>query len=672
VKKVILVFLFALIATVASAKQPINWAMPHPLPAWRIVGEEALPAPDPPQTLHAAMLELNNTFTGTNNTFENVLTQGPDPVIDVVAYGADPTNTSDSLAGVEAAMTAACALTPGSGAIVYFPPGKYQFSNIIPSTSSYWCSGLTIKGAGIRATELDFPTGSGYAITEAGGTSTSNDIRNLTISDFLMVVGGGSGGSNNGIGGIFIGNYAFTHEYRNLYIIGPTTSTAAGISLSSTVPPGGTEDSYVSTLDFDNVRVDNFGGTSGYGFYFEMSGTGDLLHCHFCYSNGAYIGLDLGFFWTAVLDQSDVDNSIHYGFYLHPGNGNTAIGNGLSGEVNQGDLYLIYGNGAGTVGGSVILTNPKSSGENASSSSFYPIRLWNFAGDATIINPVTTTTGGSAVASLDITGTPHAVTIVGCDQLLDLGFSSGANTYLSQGQGNVCSNTQGSLLVPALAQPATPTVTPTCTGTCTSTWAYEVVVADSNGYLTQASAAGSTAANASTLDSTHYNTVTFTPTAGARYYKVYRTTSGGTPANLSLVCNNLSQGTALSCKDNGTVNTGSVTPSATNSTGTVSLGGAIVASGTAASLTGTGSCATITTQSGGNAAGTFKCTGTTGASTITITPGLTAPNGWTCDVWDETTPADNPSQTSHTATTCVVTSTSTAANDVFSWKATAY
>lgn len=102
------------------------------------------------------------------------------------------------------------------------------------------------------------------------------------------------------------------------------------------------------------------------------------------------------------------------------------------------------------------------------------------------------------------------------------------------------------------------------------------------------------------------------------------------------------------------------------------LSTAPVAGGTAAGLTGTGACATITTQTGGSWAGSAKCTGTTGASTLTITPGTTAPNGWVCDVWDETTRANSFQQTSHTATTCVLTATSVTSNDLFVFKAVAF
>lgn len=107
-------------------------------------------------------------------------------------------------------------------------------------------------------------------------------------------------------------------------------------------------------------------------------------------------------------------------------------------------------------------------------------------------------------------------------------------------------------------------------------------------------------------------------------------------------------------------------------------GGAGVTSGivsvgnTQAGLAGTGACATITTQSGGQWAGTGKCTGTTGASTLTITPGSTAPHGWVCNVQDQTTPANQFQQTSFTTTTCVLTVTSVTVNDVFVFSALAF
>lgn len=97
-----------------------------------------------------------------------------------------------------------------------------------------------------------------------------------------------------------------------------------------------------------------------------------------------------------------------------------------------------------------------------------------------------------------------------------------------------------------------------------------------------------------------------------------------------------------------------------------------VAGGTAAGLTGTGACATFSTQSGGSWAGRATCTAATAASTLTITPGTTAPNGWMCNVQDQTTRANLLQQTSTNTTTCTLTATSVTQNDVFVFTAVAF
>lgn len=98
----------------------------------------------------------------------------------------------------------------------------------------------------------------------------------------------------------------------------------------------------------------------------------------------------------------------------------------------------------------------------------------------------------------------------------------------------------------------------------------------------------------------------------------------------------------------------------------------LISTGTAAPLTGTGACATITTQTGGSWAGRATCTGTTGASTLTITPGITAPNGWICNVQDQTTRANLFQQTATVAASCTLTVTSVTQNDVFVFSAIAF
>lgn len=86
--------------------------------------------------------------------------------------------------------------------------------------------------------------------------------------------------------------------------------------------------------------------------------------------------------------------------------------------------------------------------------------------------------------------------------------------------------------------------------------------------------------------------------------------------------------------------------------------------------TGTGACATITTITGNIINGSLKCTGTTGASTLTLTPGLTATNGWNCrSSQDITTPANTFTQNTVGTGTCVLTFGTITQNDVIMFNA---
>jgi hypothetical protein len=80
-------------------------------------------------------------------------------------------------------------------------------------------------------------------------------------------------------------------------------------------------------------------------------------------------------------------------------------------------------------------------------------------------------------------------------------------------------------------------------------------------------------------------------------------------------------------------------------------------SATVPTITGTGACATVSTQKGGNAAGTVTCTGTTGASTLIITPGYTTPNGYSCTAYDLTTVANIQHQSATSTTACTLAGT---------------
>lgn len=96
---------------------------------------------------------------------------------------------------------------------------------------------------------------------------------------------------------------------------------------------------------------------------------------------------------------------------------------------------------------------------------------------------------------------------------------------------------------------------------------------------------------------------------------------------------------------------------------------ALQSSGAPAKLSGTGACSTITAQTGGAWSGSFRCTGTEGASTVTIRPGTTA-HGWNCPASDETAGVAMP-QSAHNTSTCTIRGTVTK-GDVITFTAVAF
>jgi hypothetical protein len=96
----------------------------------------------------------------------------------------------------------------------------------------------------------------------------------------------------------------------------------------------------------------------------------------------------------------------------------------------------------------------------------------------------------------------------------------------------------------------TPVVTPT--GGAATTQSYTVVSFNANGD-TSASATGTTAVGPTTLDGTHFNTITWALATGATGYRVIRTVGGATQGQIT-AAGGLSA-TATSLVDNGLVAT---------------------------------------------------------------------------------------------------------------------
>lgn len=93
--------------------------------------------------------------------------------------------------------------------------------------------------------------------------------------------------------------------------------------------------------------------------------------------------------------------------------------------------------------------------------------------------------------------------------------------------------------------------------------------------------------------------------------------------------------------------------------------------GMLATGTQTVSGCSLTTAVGGAWAGAFK-SGTSGTCTVTITPGITATNGFACTATDLTTAADIIKQTGTLSTTTATISGTTASSDLITWSCVAF
>ena len=139
----------------------------------------------------------------------------------------------------------------------------------------------------------------------------------------------------------------------------------------------------------------------------------------------------------------------------------------------------------------------------------------------------------------------------------------------------------------------------------------------------------------------------------------------GTPSSIGLA-----NGTGLPLTGLATQAANTVVMNATGSTASptaVATVSYLIDAGTTFTLgSGTGACATTSTLTGGTAVGSYKCTGTTGASTQVVTLPTTT-NGWVCDFHDITTSADTEVQSASSTTSATMSGT-VAANDVIYFK----
>jgi hypothetical protein len=140
-----------------------------------------------------------------------------------------------------------------------------------------------------------------------------------------------------------------------------------------------------------------------------------------------------------------------------------------------------------------------------------------------------------------------------------------------------------------ISQLATPVGAVTVNGTSgATTITYKIVAKTLNGAVTAASSSITTTTANATLSTTNYNTVSWSPVAGAYSYDIYRTAAGGTPSTTGIIANVLATAT-LSLNDTGLAG-GSETAPTVNTTGAVRAAQAsnyVIAGGSSNALTAT-------------------------------------------------------------------------------------
>lgn len=169
----------------------------------------------------------------------------------------------------------------------------------------------------------------------------------------------------------------------------------------------------------------------------------------------------------------------------------------------------------------------------------------------------------------------------------------------------------GFLQMQPLANVSAPTVTPTG-GTGAKTYAYTVVALDASQHLvTQAPTATQVTNGATTLNGSTYNAVSWTAVPGAAYYRVYRTSSNGTPSTTGLIATVTAPTTSYN--DQGAAGDSSSAP-ASNNTGSI--------------LFATDNVSSIG-ASGANRPAAIYCAGTVTANAISISTALAISMGGT-------------------------------------------
>lgn len=500
--------------------------------------------------------------------------------------------------------------------------------------------GMVVKNCGFTGNNGSNTSGQLMEVRDTTNGIISDNYFQFSVTSGLTISATVSGIVQNQVRGNF-----FRECVKQCYIVtnanggDPTDSVFDDNTVGGSVIGDGTSPwvtvTSVGNMQFTNNHISGPGHTNGANFTsgseFNVIFSHNIIETinqHGLVISGEFFTIDSNTFYNI----GETTSNTYANVYLQGSSNNTIVGNTFSGSsLSKYGVYSDQGTVYNNITGNVFsnfLTDA--------------IAFTNGFAGANTIGPNTYNGNAANIAQASTHYGPTTVPL-----------SNPAALSTVPGQ----INTSGISLT-QLATGPTPTIT-TAGTSGSSTWTYVVVPKDINGQASAAGAGGSTTTGNATLTTGNYNVIAWTDIAGAYSYDVYRTAHGTTPSTTGLIGNVLSTATrsgngSFFLNDTALAGNGATAPT-TNSTGSISglgprLSPAFTSIGTTFTVSG---CGTATSLVGGATAGKFV--GASATCTPVITTGLTAPNGLSCWMNDETTSTAAFRQTGYTTTTATFT-----------------
>jgi hypothetical protein len=495
--------------------------------------------------------------------------------------GADFVNASTTSA--QTVINNAIAALPAAGGSVYLMEGTYIVDGSINLPSN-----VTLVGAG-QGTVIKLKNAINASVNAISNSDTTNGNNSISIQNLRL-----DGNKAN--------NSSGTQEAISFVKVGSTSSSTTGASVSNVIIDSFLTDGIninfasgnISIVNnqlknMGNYAINNSGGkvtiTSNqfYGNNYAIESGGDSLNI----VGNTFINSTKNAIWfNGINSNMTVTGNTFTASGQEAINASNLVRSNISG--NQ-----FYDNGGSGANSTINLTNGNQSSITNNvitdtAGTGYAISL----SGTTNIYLSNNTYSGTGATSINDTST----TTIYANQL----DSNGNLIHRNQGgltvgktSASYTLDVQGAVHTSTLPTPSAPSLVKVG-ATGTQTWGYKVSALDGAGE-TLASTEATITNGVTPLTGANFVTISWTPVGGAVQYKVYRTTSGGTPATTGLIAT--VAGNVQTFNDTAIAASGSVPASNTTGAGIFAgvLQGSSLDNSTAASLNIGGTNATSIT-----------------------------------------------------------------------------